>query len=525
LDASPQNSLQPQQLPENLTPFLTRPDLIRAEIERRRREREHQHLEERAEAVRIACRGSLAAFIREAWSQVEPGTRLIWNWHLDALCLHLEAVTHRKINRLLINIPPGTMKSLVVSVFWPAWEWGPAGMPHLRYVSTSYNERFVTRDTRRMRDLVESEWYRFHWTIELKRRGETSFENTATGFREGYMFTSLTGGRGNRVIIDDPHSTEGAESDADRLRVVRIFNESVPSRLNDLANDAIVVVMQRLHERDVSGEILSKPDLGYVHLCIPMRLDEDHPHAGPTPIWHDPRTEPGELLFPAKFPPTEVAKLETSLGSFGTAGQLQQRPVPRGGGLFKRDWFDGKVIAELPLGVRVVARTRAWDLAATKKQQSNSPSATAGVRMVRLSDGRFVIEHAKRMFETAGIVRAAIETTADADDTLSGWIKTRVRLPQDPGQAGKSQAQQFVLALAGHDVVALPPTGDKETRARPFSVQCEAGNVYLLAGEWVDAWLDEVCAFPNGVNDDQVDASADAFNDLALRSSYNLENL
>lgn len=466
----------------------------------------------------------MAEFVKAAWHVVEPGgpngeDTLVWNWHLDALCLHLEAVTDGRIKRLLINIPPGTMKSLIVSVFWPAWEWA-RGLSHLRYISTSYNETFVTRDTRRMRDLVLSEWYQLHWPLRMKRAGETSFENERGGFREGYMFRSLTGGRGNRVIIDDPHSTEGAESDADRQRAVRVFLESVPSRVNDQTRDAIVVVMQRLHERDVAGIILSKPELGYVHLCIPMRYEPAAAKArGPTSIgWEDPRTEEGELLFPIKFPEAETRALEASLGNFGTSGQLQQRPVPRGGGLFKREWFTDHVLKEVPNDV--VAWTRAYDLAATEKKQGNDPSYTSGVRMGRRRNGRFVIAHAWRDRKTPKVIRDRIKLQAKLDPE-----GTRIHLPIDPGQAGVDQKDNMLLDLAGYDVKCKRPTGDKWTRAEPLAVQCEAGNVDVLEGPWLADFLDELCSFPKAAHDDQVDAAADAFNDLALGSRYSLDNV
>lgn len=457
--------------------------------------------------------------MREAWPTVVRSEKLIWNWHLDAIAEHLRAVSLGQINRLLINMPPGTMKSLMLSVFFQAWEWGPEGRPFLDFVSTSYKEDFVTRDTRRTRDLIMSEWFQTHWPMALPRRGETSFANEHGGFREGYMFKSLTAGRGNRVTIDDPHSTETAESDADRGRANRIMLESVPSRLNDLKRDAIIMAMQRLHDRDNSGIVLAT-DLGYVHLCLPMEFEPERKFVNQIG-WSDPRQDDGELLFPAKFPADEVANLKKSLGSFGTAGQLQQRPVPRGGGLFKRAWFEGKMLRAIP--ATVMGRTRAYDLAATQKKQGNNPSHTASIRMSRDTVGRFIIEKGWRCQESAGVVRGRIKSTAASDPK-----GTRIRLPQDPGQAGKDQAQSFINDLAGYDVKVERPTGDKETRATPFSVQCEAGNVYIVeedGNEWVEPFLDELCNFPMGAHDDFVDAASDAFNDLALRGRYTLDNL
>jgi len=164
---------------------------------------------------------SLSSFIKLAWSQIEPFRAYQHNWHIDAISAHLEAVNKDEIRRLIINVPPGTSKSLSTSVFFPAWEWGPRQMPGLRYIGTSYSERFALRDNGRMRSLIQSPWYYERWPIELTKEGEKKFENTSFGFREAIPFRSLTSGRADRLLIDDPHSTESAESEADRLKADR----------------------------------------------------------------------------------------------------------------------------------------------------------------------------------------------------------------------------------------------------------------------------------------------------------------
>ncbi|MGU3474161.1 phage terminase large subunit [Methylobacterium sp. D48H] len=465
---------------------------------------------ERAERERIRTRSaSLAGFVQEAWHVLEPNQPYVHGWHIEALCAHLEAITHGRFlalgleNRLLINVPPGTMKSLIVSVFWPAWEWGPCGLPGLRYLTTSYKEDFVKRDARRMRDLVSSAWYRALWPhVALSRSGEISFANTATGSREGMPFASLTAGRGDRVIIDDPHSTETAESETERERTLRIFRESVTTRLNDPARSAIVVIMQRLHERDVSGEIL-RLGLGYVHLMLPMEFEPDR--ACRTPIFADPRTLDGELLFPERFPRAVVERDKVPLGAYAVAGQFQQRPAPREGGLFDRAGF-GIVDALPPIEKWV----RAWDFAGTRKRPGADPDWTVGVKMGRGADKRFYIADVVRVRETPGKVRQRLINTAGQDGAAVG-----IRIPKDAGQAGIAQAEDYVTALAGFIVSAVAPTGSKEVRAKPLSSQVEVGNVLLLRGHWNEAFLEELGMFPAGSHDDQVDAAADAFNELA----------
>lgn len=490
--------------------------LIRQERARRQAEAERERVSKDAERIRARCQ-TLTGFVREAWHVLEPTQPYIHGWHIDAICSHLEAITTGRFlamgfpNRLLINVPPGTMKSLLASVFWPAWEWGPQSMPGMRFLTTSYSENYVKRDSRRMRDLVNSDWYQSLWPeVNLVRSGESSFANSKTGFREGVPFSSLTGGRGDRVIIDDPHSTETAESPAERQRTTRIFRESVPSRVNDPEKSAIVVIMQRLHEDDVSGQI-EKLKLGYQHLMLPMRFEPER-RCSTALGFEDPRSAEGELLFPERFPPAVLVRDQKALTEYAIAGQYQQRPVPREGGLFKREWFAGKVIRQAPTGTRWV---RHWDLAATKKATA---ARTAGVRLGKAPDGSFVVGHVVKTQDEGNKVRMLIKATAEIDGK-----DVEISLPQDPGQAGKVQAKDMVAMMAGWKVKAEPETGDKVTRAEPFSSQCEAGNVYLVQGEWNESYLDELCLFPGGSFKDQVDASSGAFARLVVKREIKTE--
>lgn len=477
---------------------------IRAEKERRQAERRRRELEQNAERIRERSQ-SLAGFVREAWKVLEPNAPLIWNWHLDAICAHLEAVTDGRINRLLVNVPPGSSKSLLVSVLWQAWEWGPKGLRSMRYLTTAFNDGPVKRDTRKCRDLILSEWYQSLWPeVRLTRTGETSFANDGTGTREGVAFGSLTSQRGDRLIIDDPHSTETAESPTERATTTRKFREGATDRLNDLEKSAIVVIMQRLHADDVSGTIL-KLQLPYVHLCLPMEFEPKT--ACVTKIgFADPRSYDGELLDPVRFPRSAVEALKHVKGSYAYAGQYQQRPTPREGGLFKRQWFEGKIRRQAPAGIRWV---RHWDLAATK---SITAARTAGVKIGRAPDGSFWVGHVVKTQDEGNAVKVLIKATAEVDTRA-----VEISLPQDPGQAGKVQKSDMVGMLAGWNVHAEPETGDKVTRAEPFSAQCEADNVYLVEGEWNSDYLDELCLFPGGSFKDQVDASSGAFGRLVMR--------
>jgi hypothetical protein len=195
---------------------------------------------------------------------------------LEAITLHLEALTFGDIpsNRLLMNVPPGFMKSLLVNVFWPAWEWGPCNMPHMRYISFSYSDEITTRDNNKMVRLVTSPAYQQLWgdRFQMTKTGERRLENNQTGFK---LATSVggvsTGERGDRILLDDPHNVIKAESDLEREKTVRFVHESMSNRLND-ERSAIVVIMQRLHEGDVSGDILAR-EANYCHMMIPMYFD------------------------------------------------------------------------------------------------------------------------------------------------------------------------------------------------------------------------------------------------------------
>lgn len=467
----------------------------------------------RIERDRRRCRGSFAEFVKAAWHVLEPETPLIWNWHMQAVCDHLQALVDGVFlelglpNRLLINVPPGTSKSLLTSVLLQAWEWGPAGRPTMRYLSTSYNDGPVNRDTRKCRDLILSDWYQARWPeVYLVRRAETSFANDRTGTRQGVAFGSLTSQRGDRLVIDDPHSTETAESEADRISTTRRFREGAQNRLNDQKRSCIIVIMQRLHEADVSG-VIEQIGMNYVRLVLPMEFEPERKCV--TPLgFEDPRTVEGEILDPVRFPPEEVANLKRDLGSYGYAGQYQQRPAPREGGMFQRAWFE--FVGAAQANTRFI---RGWDLAATKSAQA---AYTAGVKIGRQPDGTYVIANCVRAQESPGGVDSMIRNTASQDGKSCG-----ISLPQDPGQAGKAQVQYLIRRLAGYNVKASPESGDKAQRAEPLSAQAEAGNVKILrTGDpakdaWIEPFLEELCLFPNSKFKDQTDAASRAFNEIA----------
>ena len=462
-----------------------------------------QHLKlskaDRIAIEREGSRRSLSLFARAAWPILEPATPLKWGWALDAICDHLEAVSRGDIRRLLMNVPPGTMKSLLTGVIWPAWEWGPLGKPQTRIIGTAHKQDLAIRDAMKCRRLIMSEWFQDRWPVALvsDQNAKTKFENDKTGFREAMAFASMTGSRGDRIILDDPLSADDANSEAALKAAELTFTEALPTRVNN-DRSAIVVIMQRLHERDTSGLILER-GMGYTHLCLPMRYEPARRCV--TPIFTDPRQTDGELLFPERFPETQVAQLEKDMGSYAAAGQLQQRPSPRGGGMFKRAWFP--IVDAAPANCVWV---RGWDLAATA---NDTAAFTAGVKIGRAPDGRFYIADATRIQGSPADVERLLKNTASQDGRA-----VKGSIPQDPGQAGKAQSSYLIRQLAGYTYTASPETGDKETRAGPLAAQAEAGNVLIVRGDWNREFLDELAGFPMGKFKDQVDAATRAFGEL-----------
>lgn len=471
---------------------------------------------------------SLMDYAKLMWSVLEPGREMKEGWAVRAICEHLEAVTYGYIKKLLINVPPGMMKSLLVQVIWPSWEWGPRNMPHLRYVSASYSESLTIRDNRRARMLIESEIYQTLWGerfhLASDQNAKVKYENNHKGFR---IATSVggtaTGERGDRFIIDDPHNVKTAESEADLEGKAQWFTEVVPSRVNDLEESAFIVIMQRVHERDTSGLILDS-GLPYTHLELPMEFESsrrchtvlippgvarvDPPLREMRTEFIDPRTVEDELLFPERFGAKGVADLKNTLsawgGDYAISGQLQQRPAPRGGGMFKRDAC-GEPVDFAPPQCEWV---RGWDIAGSTRKTS---PFTAGVKLGRAPDGTYYIGHVVR--ERMEIERAE---QLIVDTTKDDGYHVKQDLPQDPGSAGKSQKAHLGKALDGYTFSITPETGEKSDRAVPVASQWNNGNVRLVKGAWNEPFLAELASFPRGTFKDQVDALSRAYSRFML---------
>ena len=479
--------------------------------------------------------------------EVEGNNNYFANGLLVHNCEHLVAITRgdeldsgQLYNRLLINVPPGTMKSLLVGVFWPAWEWGPQNLPHHRFVCASHSLDLSIRDGLRMRRLVTSEWYQERWGDRVALTGDqnqkTKFENTATGFRQAAASGSITGARGDRVVIDDPHSVDGANSDAMRDTTVQWFKEAVPTRLNNPDRSAIVVVMQRLHQGDVSGVILDE-QLGYDHIMLPMEYDPAR--AGSTLLGlDDPRTENGELLFPERFSAEVVARDKKVMGPYASAGQFQQEPTPRGGGIIKPDWWETWVEDGFPMMDYVVA---SLDTAYTTKTENDYSALTVwGIFSGDVSSSRadnFVnargklrnnADEAARFDEGVRIsqlldhnpesvprvmLMTAWQERLEMPDLVKKVIETCKKLKVDTllieaKASGISVSQELRRLYNAEDFgVHLINPGAIDKLSRLYSVQhlFSEGIVHAPDRHWSDLVIRQCEIFPKGTHDDLVD--------------------
>ena len=486
------------------------------------------------------CEESFVDFIKLAWHVVEPGQDYVHNWHIDMIAAHLTAITDEMMiddekyyNRLLINVPPGAMKSLLTNVFWPAWEWGPRNMPHLRYVCASHGQELAIRDSTKMRRLIQSEWYQSLWgdrvTLTGDQNAKTKFENTATGFRQAVAAGGITGARGDRVIIDDPHTVESAASDQMRSTTIDWFLQAVPTRLNNPDKSAIVVIMQRLHEEDVSGVILDK-GLGYDHIMLPMEYEPLR--AAPTLLgWEDQRETLGELLFPERFPEHVVERDKRAMGPYAVSGQFQQTPTPADGGIIKRDWWQLWEHESFPAFDYIIA---SLDTAYTEKTE-NDPSALTiwGVytedpisteamkKPLSLKDmfqkeRGYKAPHPKVMLVNAWAERLELhQLVTKVAETLKKY-KADAILIEDKA-AGHSVAQELrrLYNHLGFMVITDNPNGiDK--RSRLYSVQhiFAEGLVYAPDKSWADMVITQSAIFPKGKHDDLVDTVSMALRHL-----------
>ena len=485
--------------------------------------------------------GGLMHFVRHHWDVLEPGNPFVDGLAMQAIAEHLEAVTFGELTRLLINVPPGFSKSLLSNVFWPAWEWGPMDMAHLRGLSFSYAAHLTERDNDRMRALIISKKYQELWGERFKLTGDAKIK--IANNHMGWCLASSVGGvttgeRADRIRCDDPHAVQKGESERVRSETVRWFKESMSNRLNHMEKSAIVVIMQRVHELDVSGVIIEDSQgMGYEHLCIPMRFESDGPWAKSTKIgWEDFRKTDGELAWPERFPEKVVDDLERDLGPFGFAGQYMQNPAPRGGGIIKRNWFRlwEHPQDKFPPFENIIA---AVDPAYTEKDE-NDPSAMAifatfrhpetnefGIMLVHCWRKRLQI-HGDTSPRFPGESVKAYERRCGDNWGLVEWIwhcceAYGVQQLFIEGKAsGLSVFQEIErrqsLRLWACDIDTGKGAGDKVNRLTAIQPLFSQGLVWAPDRDWADMFIAELCNFPKGKYDDLCDCASSALGKMRV---------
>lgn len=462
-------------------------------------------------ATARCCELSLIDFVEEMWPAIESQP-FVRNWHHEVICDHLQAVSRGELENVLINIPPGCTKSLLVAVMWPCWEW--VSDASVRWFFASYHQHLASRDSTKSRALVNSAKYqrfwgdRYHWVGDQNQK--TYFENSAGGYR---LATSIgghaTGEHMDRIVVDDPHDVESAESDKQRQRVIEWWDQTMSTR-GVARGVRRVVVMQRLHEKDLSGHIMGSSEADeWVHVCLPMRYEKER-HFVSRLGHEDPRRDRKQkLMFPELFSEPTVKVLERKLGIYGTAGQLQQRPAPLGGGIFKKHWFE--IVQVAPSDAR---RVRYWDKASTEA----GGAYTSGLMMAE-KRGLYYIEGVERAQLDPFTRNRLIKQTAMIDAAKHGG-RVMIVLEGEPGAGGKESSLISVRELAGYPVMIDKVQLGKLERAMAFAGQCGAGNVKIVSrdpnAQWVRDLLEEFEQFPNGEYKDQVDTATGAFNKLAL---------
>lgn len=464
---------------------------------------------------------SLHTFVRLAWGQVEPARPFVDGRVLHLVCEHLEAVSKGEIKRLLINIPPGFTKSLLTGVFWPVWDW--IRRSERRYIYASYDPGLTLRDARKAHDLLVSRWFVERWGMLLPYTRQP-YGDYFTKQRGNRFSTSIKGratGRHFDVhVADDPTKPKDAYggamlSEAALEEAIRFWDQTMTTRASDIENVARIIVMQRLHQRDLSGHVLDRDK--YVHLCIPMRYEAKRRcKASCGCVLKDWRTEDGQLAWPERFPENAVNILETELGSrAAVASQLQQSPTPKGGLIFKekdfRYWHpagpsvldpNGLPCVE-PLPPRDGTYIQSWDM--TFKDSDGTDFVAGGVFQVK-GTSMYLVDLINR--------RMAFTEACDAVRGMTTrWPGTMRKLVEDKanGPAVENSLRKSVGGLW-----LVNPKGGKIARANASTVFFELGNIFFphpSIAPWVVDLIDQLINFPFASHDDMVDMVTQAIND------------
>lgn len=442
-------------------------------------------------AIQIEAQEDLYFFSRYMFKERRK-YKWLHNWHHRVVCDALMKVFRGETKRLIINIPPRYSKTELAVINFMAWCFGK--VPDSEFIHVSYSATLAANNAFQTRNLVQETAYKRVFP-DFGLRDDSKAKDDWRTAKGGVCYSQGTGGTitgfgagkfrdsfGGAIIIDDPHKASEARSDTVRKGVIEWFQNTLESRTNS-PDTPIIVIMQRLHEEDLAGWLLDGGN------------GEEWEHLELSAIQPD-----GSALWPAKHSIEVLNRMELA-APYVFSGQYRQRPSPPAGGFFKPDNIE--IVDALPADI--IKEVRAWDLASSE----NEGDYTAGMRQAKGKDGYIYIVDVQHAQLGPDGVEKRIKQTAEMDGK-----SVAIRLPQDPGQAGKAQAKSFIKMLAGFSVKAETVSGDKITRAQPFAAQVNVGNVRMLRGAWNKPLIEEMRNFPNGKHDDQIDAGSDAFNEL-----------
>ena len=436
---------------------------------------------------------SLRHFNQSAFRVLETEDKYVHGWHIDYICEHLELVLEGKIKRLIINIGPRHMKSLGVTVGFPVWVW--LERPGVRILCSSYSGELSTEHNVKRRRLIRSSWFQQRWgnlfKLEDDQDRKTEFENNRRGSMTATSTGGTTGGKGGNIIIaDDSCDPERGESEAHREQANQHVKYLVSTRLNNPKEDKFIYVGQRLHENDCTQTLIDLwEDKEYTHLCLETEAETDHQVVFPKSGRIVERKE-GDLLWPERFGEDQISATKKGLGTYGYAAQHQQRPVPAGGGIFKRQWW--QYYNEIPAGIKNI--TWFWDTA-TKIKEVNDYSV--GLCIGETKNGYYLIDCYRNRDTFPDLEKAVIQCNSK-------------HLAREIIVEDKSSGQQIIQVLERETklpVKAYKPDGDKVYRAHLVSPTAEAGKIFLPKDSgWVLEFIKELESFPRSKHDDQVDA-------------------
>jgi predicted phage terminase large subunit-like protein len=469
---------------------------------------------------------SLYDFLQYFWPVIAASYQFQPNWHIELLCQELEKLAYRVGARLpreydlIINVPPGSTKTITCSIMFPAWCW--TKWPWMRFITASYSSPLSLESAEYCRDLIRSPQFQaLYPEIEIKEDKDTksNFKIVKKVFKApgrvpqlvvgGGRYSTSVGGtlmgfHGDILIVDDPLNPQQAVSETELANANRWMEQTLPTRKTSKEITPTILIMQRLHQDDPAGHILAKQKENIRHICLPGEILNYEERVNPKELI---RFYKDNLLDPVRLSWKVLEDLEADLGQYGYAGQIGQYPTPPGGGMFKVDNFE--TVYELPNPNHVLRSVRYWDKAGSKEAGS---AYTAGVKMLQLANGRWFIEDVRRGRWSSEKREAIIQATAQQDGTnVIIWVE------QEPGSGGKESAQGSIRGLAGFVVYPDKPTGDKTDRADSYSVQVNNGGMLLMEAPWNHAFIEEHRFFPSSTYKDQVDAAAGAFNKLVFK--------